>query len=37
MTGYEDVDEVSFQAARKRIFKAFVKPWTDGVPSHSKP
>jgi hypothetical protein len=35
MTGYEDVDEASFQAARARIFKAFVKPWNDGIPSHS--
>jgi hypothetical protein len=35
MTGYEDVDEASFQMARARIFKAFVKPWTDEVPAHS--
>jgi hypothetical protein len=36
MTGYEDVDEASFQAARARIFKAFVKPWVDEAP-RSKP
>lgn len=34
MTGFEDVDEASFQKAKARIFKAFKKPWTEGVPSH---
>lgn len=35
MTGYEDVDEASFQEARARIFKAFKKPWTDALPAHA--
>lgn len=35
MTGYEDVDEASFQVARARIFKAFKKPWTAVLPAHT--
>ena len=35
MTGYEDVDEASFQEARARIFKAFKKPWTAALPAHT--
>ncbi len=34
MTGYEDVDEAHFQEARKRIFQAIKKPWTDSPTSH---